>query len=227
MYDVQVNEDLSDEHPNLVVIPSLHQVECVETNLLPYVVINIGQDMIHLPCATCVGTLIAQESDISKITTIMANMSKDEGYETNEELPESGISSLFITSPADIEVHRNTNLLNAETEEKYKKQLEEICIEFQDILSNSSKDIGRTPLIKMDIDMGDNPPICQRPYNLPLKHAEWVKKELHILEEAGVIVKSVSPWASPIVVVPKLSAPGEPPKQRLCCGLLSHQQTTT
>ena len=209
---MQVDENLSDEHPNLVIIPSLHWVECIETDLLPYVVINVGQDMIHLPHATCVGTLTAQEIDISKITTITADMSEDEGYETNEELPEMGISSLFITSPTDIEVHRKTNLLNAEVEEKYKKQLEELCMEFKDIFSNSSKDIGRTPLIKMDIDMGNSPPICQRPYNLPLKHVEWVKKELHILEEEGVIVKSGSPWASLIVIVPKKSAPGEPPK---------------
>ena len=27
---------------------------------------------------------------------------------------------------------------------------------------------------------------------------------------------SVSPWASPIVVVPKKSAPGEPPRRRMC-----------
>ena len=70
--------------------------------------------------------------------------------------------------------------------------------------------------MKMDIETGDSPPICQKPYNLPLKHAEWVKRELNILEQAGVIVKSISPWASPIVVVPKRSAPGEPPKRRLC-----------
>ena len=68
----------------------------------------------------------------------------------------------------------------------------------------------------MDIDTGDNPPVCQGPYTLPLKHAEWVKKELNILEAAGIIVRSVSPWASPIVVVPKRSAPGEPPKRRMC-----------
>ena len=36
------------------------------------------------------------------------------------------------------------------------------------------------------------------------------------MEQAGVIVKSISPWASPIVVVPKRSAPGEPLKRRLC-----------
>ena len=68
----------------------------------------------------------------------------------------------------------------------------------------------------MEIDTGDIPPITQRPYTLPLKHATWVQKELEILEKAGVIVRSVSPWASPIVVVPKRTAPGEPPKRRLC-----------
>ena len=121
VYDVQVDENLNDEHPNLVIIPSLHGVECVETNPLPYIIINIGQDSVHLPHATCVGMLIAQEIDISEITTITADISEDEGYETNEELPEVGVSSLFITSPADIEVHRKTKLLNAEVEEKYKQ----------------------------------------------------------------------------------------------------------
>ena len=68
----------------------------------------------------------------------------------------------------------------------------------------------------MEIDTGDSPPITQKPYTLPLKHAVWVQKELEILEKAGVIVRSVSPWASPIVIVPKRTAPGEPPKRRLC-----------
>ena len=83
------------------------------------------------------------------------------------------------------------------------------------MFSENSGDIGRTSLIKMDIDTGDNPPICQRPHTLPLKHAEWVKEELNILEATGIIVRSVSPWASPIVVVPKRSAPGEHPKRRI------------
>ena len=72
-----------------------------------------------------------------------------------------------------------------------------------DIFSTNSSNIGKTPLIEMEIDTGDSPPITQKPYNLPLKHATWVQKELEILEKAGVIVRSVSPWASPIVVVPK------------------------
>ena len=37
-----------------------------------------------------------------------------------------------------------------------------------------------------------------------------------MLEQAGVIVRSVSPWASPIVIVPKKTAPGEPLRYRMC-----------
>ena len=36
-----------------------------------------------------------------------------------------------------------------------------------------------------------------------------------MLEKVGVIVRSVSPWASPIVIVPKKTAPGEPPKHHM------------
>ena len=59
-------------------------------------------------------------------------------------------------------------------------------------------------------------PLFVKDLTLPLKHAEWVKKGLNILEAAGIIVKSVSPWDSPVVVVPKRGASGEPPKRRLC-----------
>ena len=76
----------------------------------------------------------------------------------------------------------------------------------------NSEDIGQTNLITMHVDTGDNPPICQKPYTLPLKHYSWVQQEIETLECAGVIKKSISPWASPIVVVPKKSAPGEAPR---------------
>ena len=91
-----------------------------------------------------------------------------------------------------------------------------MCKEFEDVFSKDSTDIAKTPLITMGIDTGDSPPICQKPYNLPLKHREWVQKELETLEKAGVIVRSISSWASPIVVVPKKTEPGEPPRRRLC-----------
>ena len=68
----------------------------------------------------------------------------------------------------------------------------------------------------MDIDTGDSPPIDSKPYTLSLKHYDWVQKEITTLEKAGIITKSISPWASPVVIVPKKSAPGEPPQRRMC-----------
>ena len=122
----------------------------------------------------------------------------------------------FITSLVDIEVHRKVELQDVDITEVQQNAFRELCNEFRDIFSIDSSDIGKTPLIEMEIDTGDSPPITQKPYTLPLKHGTWVQKELEILEIAGVIVRSISPWASPIVIVPKRTAPGEPPKRRLC-----------
>ena len=68
----------------------------------------------------------------------------------------------------------------------------------------------------MDMETGENLPIPQRLYNIPLKHTAWVQKELETLEEAGVIGFSFSPWASPTVVIPKQNQLGGPSR-----GLLS------
>ena len=42
------------------------------------------------------------------------------------------------------------------------------------------------------------------------------KKEIESLKCEGVITKSMSPWASPIVIAPKESAHREPLKRKLC-----------
>ena len=143
-------------------------------------------------------------------------MLQSEGMEN--ENPHCDISSekKFITSPADVDTHRKVKLQDAEVLDKYKEEFEKLCEEYNDIFSKDSSDIGKTPLITMEIETGDSPPVCQRPYNLPLKHIDWVQKELNTLEKAGVITRSVSPWASPIVIVPKRTALGEPPKKRFC-----------
>ena len=96
---------------------------------------------------------------------------------------------------------------------KHRKAFEDLCSEFETIFSKDSADLGKTPLLKMDIPTGDNPPITQRPYTLVLKHVQSAQEDIEILEKAA---KSVSPWASPIVIVPKKTAPWEPPRRRMC-----------
>ena len=73
----------------------------------------------------------------------------------------------FITSPAEVNSHRKVKLQDAEVTAKYRKQFKPLCKEFEDIFSKDSTDIGKTPLITMDIDTGDSPPVCQNPIIYP------------------------------------------------------------
>ena len=115
----------------------------------------------------------------------------------------------FITSPTDIDPREPIKLRDAEVNTGTQEKHLRICaLKFETIFFKDSANLGKTPLLKMDIPTGDNPPITQRPYTLALKHVQWVQEEIEILEKAGIIAKSVSPWASPIVIVPKKTAPG-------------------
>ena len=89
-----------------------------------------------------------------------------------------------------------------------------ICHE--EAFSKNNKDIGRTQLIEMEIDTGNSVPLAQSPYTLPLKHYDWVRNEIETLEKVGVIERSLSRWASPVIVVPKKSTPDESLHRRLC-----------
>ena len=82
-------------------------------------------------------------------------------------------------------------------------------------------------LITMDIDTGDSPPSAKKPYILLPKHYDWVQQEIGSLEREGVITRSVSPWASPVIMVPEKSAPGEPLRRRMCIIFLHCQCSTT
>ena len=96
------------------------------------------------------------------------------------------------------------------------QRFEELCEEYGEAFSKHNENIGRTKLVKIDIETGDSPTVSSRPHTLPLKHYEWVQRELEYPEWAGVIKKSMSNWASPIIIVPKKSAPEEASKRRLC-----------
>ena len=126
------------------------------------------------------------------------------------------INSDLFYSPAQVTEHCQVELKDHNASEKTKKEFEELKTKYPKVFSLNNEDIGHTQLVTMDIDTGDSLSISQKMYTLPLKHYSWVQQEIETLEWAGVIKKSISPWASPIVVVPKKSAPGEPTRCRMC-----------
>ena len=213
LYQIEPNYLLTNEYPNLYIIPMIHNVGIHKTEDVPLLVINLLTDGVYLSKGEIMGFMQSKSLDISEITTetsteassILLEEDNDiEGLkEQKKEITLENTKKKFIMSPADIDVQRKIDLQDAEVTEEQQKAFKELCDKYKDIFSTDSSDIGKTPLIEMEIDTSDRPPITQRPYTLPLKHATWVQKELEILEKAGVIVRSVSPWASPIVIVPK------------------------
>ena len=120
------------------------------------------------------------------------------------------IESDLVFSPAHVTEHHCVELKDQEISQETKERFEKLKEKYPKVFSISSKDTGYTNLATMHVDTGDNPP-PPKPYTLPLKHYSWVQQEIETLEHVGIIKKSIIHWASPIVVVPKKSAPGEPP----------------
>ena len=104
-------------------------------------------------------------------------------------MPEILSDTAFICSPADVPGHHKVHLQDKEISGDICKRFEELCEEYGQAFSKHNEDIGRTKLVKMDVGTGDSPPVSSRPYTLPLKHYEWVQKEIESLEHAGIITK--------------------------------------
>ena len=80
------------------------------------------------------------------------------------------VTSDLVNSPAQVTEHRHVELKDQNISEETKKKFEELKEKYPKVFSLKNEDIGRTHLVTMDIDTGDSPPVCQKPYTLPLKH---------------------------------------------------------
>ncbi len=135
---------------------------------------------------------------------------------TDIRLPSDPKGTSMMTSPEHAPKCERPPLADCTCTPAQLEQFEQLCAEYANIFSTNHLDVGHTRLIEVDIDTGDSPPIAQAPYHVALRHVDWLREELTKLEEAGVIKQCVSPWASPIVIVPKKTIPGHPPEKRMC-----------
>ena len=238
LFKVVPNFLLSGEYPELVLIPTIHNVEVTKTQCIPFILLNLSEEEISLGKGEILGHLEEADITVEKITTgaMLQNLdmetensncdvpidkefitspadvdthrkvklqdaevlNKTVGEITTETMLQSenmefkklhcdisletteamlqnedmeseklncseSLEKMFITSPADVDTHRKVKLQDAEVLDHYKKEFEELCEKYKDIFSKDSSDIGKTPLITMEIETGDSPPVCQRP----------------------------------------------------------------
>ena len=118
------------------------------------------------------------------------------------------IEQIFVINPTIIinEIKReNTGIKpqNTSLTKDQQKQIDKILKEYEDIFAKDKKDLGRTFIVKYQIDTGEEKPIKMRAYRVGPKEREIIKEEIKKMLEKGVIRESQSDWASPVVLVKK------------------------
>ena len=207
-------DELKQEFPNIYLEQmQMENTEGKSHDTIPYMIVNLDyHDMVYIKKDTPVAYI--HEEDMScAYLEVNEVVESTQGINWQPPCKHKIVKSDLVCSPAQIMEHQKVELKD---HDETKQQFEELKRKYPEVFSLNNEDIGCTQLVTRDIDTGDSPPVCQKPYSLPLKHYSWVQQEIETLEWAGVIRKSISPWASPIVVVPKKSAPGEPPRCRIC-----------
>ena len=226
--DIRADEGFLRDFPNIHVARSYvnNPQQSLAPNCIPFAFTNLSMYSQYLGKDKVVGFAqpIAEDvevhalADHEEIAEMMRGPRNHIPCKTQAKykMPIILLDNAFITSPADVPGPRKVDLQDADITPGTRSAFDALCEKYPKVFSKGNEDIGQMQLVTMDIDTGDSPPISSRLYTLALKHHRWEQEEIETLERAGVITKSMSPWASPIVMVPKKSQPGEPPKKRLC-----------
>lgn len=96
-----------------------------------------------------------------------------------------------------------TTAVDPELSEDQKSQLTTLLSDFASLFKDTP---GHTTKASIMIDTNDATPVHLPPYRLPKARHGAVQEEIRQMLEAGLIEPSYSPWASPIVLVPKRMA---------------------
>jgi hypothetical protein len=202
-------------------VAELEGIDITRYDLLhPEEYADINVDICHMKLFNDKGNHLQGDRESLTIQNQKKNQKAQE-KETDQskedtKLPVTPKDCNFVLSPAQEVKESKPKLPDYKCKKKTWEDFLKMTDEYDDIFSACQTDIGHTKLLTMDIDTGDSPPIAQKPYTVALKHAEWLQEELEQLEKAGIIERCVSPWASPIVIVPKKACPGLPPQRRMC-----------
>lgn len=91
--------------------------------------------------------------------------------------------------------------VHLKTKEDY--ALKNFLIEYADVFAKSDTDLGRTSIVKHTIDTQDARTLKEPPRRV-LHHLESeINQQIDVMLEKNIIEKSVSPWASGMVLAKK------------------------
>ena len=118
----------------------------------------------------------------------------------------------FITREDQIQLKRPIHYGDdSKLSPEMRKALDDIIQEYTDIFSKDQYDMGISTHLPVEIPT-EGPPCISTPYTIPLKFRPWADNTINKLLEAGMVQRTMSTWASPVIIIPKKGLEIDPKK---------------
>ena len=127
LHKVVPNFLLSDEYPELVLIPTVHNVEITKIECIPYILLNLSEEAIFLRKGEILRHLEKEDITIEEITTETMLQSKD--MESEKLNCGNSLKKTFIASPVSDDTCRKVRLQDVEALSHHKITIEKVTAE--------------------------------------------------------------------------------------------------
>lgn len=172
-------------------------VQANEDGCVMLVVQNQSPDPLQLKDGQVLGALRATElaalreitSEESKVSTSQALIAQKEGPHVD-----SGRQARLLET---------LNTAQLELSEGEMGQLKQLVTEYENIFAMDNSELGVATGVAHSINTGEQPPTRQPPRRIPFVLRTRVEEIVKDMLDQGVVQSSTSPWASPVVLVPK------------------------
>ena len=177
------------DQPGVLIPNSLVTVN--EDRKIPLTLVNTtGQNLVFSP-----GTIVGyaehlEEKDILHVNQMEMDCSVSTAMESTDLNTDSKADFLKLFK------------LNHIPEQK-RSQICSLLTKYRSAFALNDLELGTTTTTSLKIDTGDSLPVAQKPYRTPYTLRHELQNQVDNMLEAGIIRPSSSPYASPVILVPK------------------------
>ena len=164
-------DELKQKFPNIYLEPmQMDNTKGKSCDTIPYMIVNLDyHDVVYISKDTPIA-YIHDEDVLCEYLEVNEVVESTQGINWQPPHNHKIVKSDLVYSPAQITEHHRVELKDHDALAETKQWFEELKAKYPEVFSLNNEDIGQTQMVTMDIDTGDSPPVCQKPYTLPLKH---------------------------------------------------------
>lgn len=130
-------------------------------------------------------------------------------HDIREDVNRPSCARVVVNGPGYSESERSSQLLQlldlakCDCSPAQLDNLKVLLFEHSHVFEMNKSELGHTNVVQHVIDTGSSGPIKQQPYRTPVVQRDHIAQLIKQMQTQGIVKPSASPWASPVVLVPK------------------------